>query len=115
MAGQIYDNSAKVSWVGKNEEDGDFSHASGASAEKVLGLRDSAAVKIVLIGQAHHLLEYSRKVGWGHDGLPGNGVETDIGPVVVVDKTNGLQDLMVQAEGYGGRLRPRQRRRIRPV
>jgi hypothetical protein len=114
MAGQIYDNSAKVSWVGKNEEDGDFSHAPGASAEKVLALRDSTAVKIVLIGQAHHLLEYSREVGWGHAGLPGNGVETDIGPVVVVDITNGLQDLMVLAEGYGGRLRPRQRRRIRP-
>jgi hypothetical protein len=71
-------------------------------------------LKMVLIGQAHHLLEYSREVGWGHAGSPDNDVEADICSVVVVDKKNGPQDLMVLAESDGGRLRPRQRRRIRP-
>jgi hypothetical protein len=46
MVGQHYENSAEASWVGKHEEDGDFSHAPGASAERALDLRDSAAVKI---------------------------------------------------------------------
>jgi hypothetical protein len=49
MAGQLYEYSTEAGWVGKNVEDGDFSHALGAGAEKVLGLRDSAVVKIVLI------------------------------------------------------------------
>ena len=104
----------KPVWVGKTEGDGDLGYALGAGAEKVLGLRDSSAIEIILIGQAHHLLEYSGKVGRGHSGLPGGGGEADIGSVVVVDKTNGLLDLMVPAEGDGGRRRSRLRRRIGP-
>jgi hypothetical protein len=111
MTGQFLKNSAEPGWVGKTEGDGDFSHALGAGAEKVLGLRDSAAVMIVLIGQAHHLLEYSREVGRGHSGFPGNVVEVYIGSVVVVDKTNGLLDLMVLAGGNGGRRPSRRGRR----
>ncbi len=114
MAGDLFENSAEAGWIGKTEGSGDFGHALGAGAEKVLGLRDSAAVKIVLIGQAHHLLKYSGKVGEGHSGLPCGGGEADIGSVVVVDKANCLLDLMVLAEGDGGRLRPRQLRRIGP-
>jgi hypothetical protein len=56
MADQLYEDSAEAGWVGKTDGDGDFSHAPGAGAEKVLGLRDSADVKIVVIGQAHHML-----------------------------------------------------------
>ena len=82
MAGEFFEDSAEAGCVGKTEGGGDFDYALGAGAEKVLGFRDSAAVKIVLIGQTYHLLEYSREVGWGHAGLPGNGVEADIGSVV---------------------------------
>ena len=49
-------DSTEAGWIGKIEEDDDFSQAPGAGAKMVLGLRDSAAVKIVLIGQAHHML-----------------------------------------------------------
>ena len=101
MAGEFLENSAEAGWIGKTEGDGDFGYVLGAGAEKVLGLRDSSAAEVILIGQAHHLLEYSGKVGGGHSGLPGNGVVADIGSVVVIDKTNGLLDLMVLAEGDG--------------
>jgi hypothetical protein len=50
-AGQLYENSGEAGWIGKNEEDSDFSHAPDAGAGNVLVLRDSAAVKIVLIGK----------------------------------------------------------------
>ena len=104
----------KPVWVGKTEGNGDLGYALGAGAEKVLGLRDSSAIEIILIGQAHHLLECSGKVGGGHSGLPGDGVEADIGSVVIVDKTNGLLDLMVLAGGDGGRRHSRLRRRLGP-
>jgi len=114
MAGQLLENSAEAGWVGKTEGGGNFGYALGTGAEKVLGLRDSSAIEIILIGQAHHLLEYSGKVGGGHSGLPGGGGEADIGSVVVVDKTNGLLDFMVLADGDDGRWRSRLGRRIGP-
>jgi hypothetical protein len=80
-------DSTEAGWIGRNEEDGDLSHAPGAGAVKVLGPRDSAAVKIVLIRQAHHLHDYSRKVCRRHAGIAGNGVDEDVGSVDVVDKT----------------------------
>ena len=113
MAGELFENSAEAGWIGKTKGDGDFGYVSGAGTEEVLGLRDSAAVEIVLIGQAHHLLEYSRKVGRAHAGLHGYGVEADIGSVVIVDKPNGLLDLMILAEGDGGRWPSRLGRRHR--
>jgi hypothetical protein len=102
LAGQLLENSAETGLIGKTEEDGYFGHALGAGAEKVLGLRDPAAVEIIVIGQAHHLLKYSGKVCGRHSGLPGNGVEANIGPVVVVDKTNCLLDLIVLTGGDSG-------------
>jgi len=114
MTGLLLENSTEAGWVGKTEGDGDFGYALGAGAEKVLGLRDSSAVEIVVIGQAHHLLKYSGKVGGGHSGLPGNGVVADIGSVVVVDKTNGLLDLIVLAGGDGGMWHSRLGRLIGP-
>jgi len=74
LVGQLLENSAEAGWIGKTKGDGDFGYVPGAGAEEVLGLRDSAAVKILLIGQAHHLPEYSRKVGRAHAGLPCYGV-----------------------------------------
>ncbi len=112
MAGQLFEISAETGRIGKAEGDGDFSHALGAGTEKILGLRDSSVIEIILIGQAHHLFEYSRKVGRRHAGLSGSVVETDIGSVVIVDKTNGLLDLMVLAGGDSGRRLSRLGRRI---
>jgi hypothetical protein len=103
LAGQLLEDAAETGCISKTDGDGDFGYAPGAAAEKIPGLLNSAAVKILLIGQAHHFLEYSRKVGRGHAGLPGNGVEADISPVVIVDITNGLLDLMILDEGDGGR------------
>jgi len=114
LAGQLLENSAEAGWIGKTEGDGDFGYVLGTGAEKILGLRDSAAVEILLIGQAHHLPEYSRKVGRAHAGFPGYGVEADIGSVVIVDITNGLLDLMILAEGDGGRRPSRLARRLGP-
>ena len=62
LAGELLKNSAEAGRIGKTEGDGDFGNVSGAGSEKILGFRDSAAVEILLIGQAHHLLKYSRKV-----------------------------------------------------
>jgi hypothetical protein len=84
-----------------------FRLRSWSCAEKVLGLRNSSAVEIILIGQTHHLLECSVKVGGGQSDLPSNGVEADISSVVIVDKTNDLLDLMILTEGDGGRCRSR--------
>ena len=114
LAGQLLENSAEAGWIGKTEGNGDFGYALGTGAEKVLGLRDSAAVEIILIGQTHHLLEYSRKVGGGHSGPPGNGIMADIGSVVIVDKKNGLLDFMILAGGDGGRRPSRLGRLIGP-
>jgi len=50
-AGQLYEYFGEAGWIGKNEEDSDFSHAPDSRAEKFLGLIDSTAVKIVLTGK----------------------------------------------------------------
>jgi hypothetical protein len=50
-AGQLYEYSSEASWIGKNEEDSDFSHAPDSRAKKFLDLRNSTAIKIVLTGK----------------------------------------------------------------
>ena len=52
MAGQLFENSAEAGWVGKTEGGGDFGYALGTGAEKVLGLRDSSAVEIILLSDS---------------------------------------------------------------
>jgi hypothetical protein len=112
IAGNFLEYSPGPCRIGKSEGGGDFGYAPGAGAEKVLGLRDSSAVEIILIGQAHRLPEYSGKVRGRQSDLTDNGVEADIGSVVIVDKTNGLLDLMIMTEGDGGRWRSRLSRLI---